>query len=154
MITWTRVGRVTRPAMRRWGPAAVAALSFALAPQGRPLVAQGQGTQLIIRNPDAVSTGPITSFVGSQPFVVEVKSPGGGPDVTVTFTTASGTTRTLTIPETGPGSGAYVSQPITADSGAQKTGAWEKHLPGNLSSDMSGRERSAAKPLPRDLAAS
>jgi hypothetical protein len=93
---------------------------------------------LVVRRPDSVYTGPIDSFLRTDPFQIEVKSPGSGPTITIDFSTGQGVHQTLTLVETGPGSGIYLSQVITPKDGAQKTGEIEKRLPGNLSQAMKG----------------
>ena len=92
---------------------------------------------IIIRRPDSAYNKSPDAMVKDDAFQVQVNAPGAGHSITVTFSTASGTTRTLDIPETSPGSGSYLSQPITVAGGAQKTGKGSL-LPGNLSRAMNG----------------
>src|SRR5438105_772184 len=103
-----------------------------------PPPAQAASPELIVRRPDVPYTKPINSFVKNEPFIVEVRGRGLGPTATVTLADDAGTTRTLEIPETAPGSGSYLSQPITVEGGAPKTEGLGKHVGGNLGRAMDG----------------
>jgi hypothetical protein len=64
-------------------------------------------------------TGPIDSLLQDEPFQINVIAPGSGPRLNITFLIGNDT-RTLTLEESGPGTGSYLSQPITAKSGGFK----------------------------------
>jgi hypothetical protein len=98
--------------------------------------AQTKPPEVILRRPDSVYTEPIHSFAKNEPFVIEVKGAKGS-SIDVTVTADDGTARTLTIQETGPGSGSYISQPVTVEGGAQRAGNG-RYAPAGLSRQMDG----------------
>jgi len=107
-----------------------------------PAQAQTAAPVIIVRNADPANTTKIgSSILEDQPIVVEVRgAPGGGAppsSITVTVTTTSGASQDLTISESSPGSGTYLSVPLTLRDGGVRTDAL-RFAPGSLSKAMKG----------------
>ena len=128
-------------------PATPGAVTAAAPPKAVPAKAATPARAIRVRRPDQVYTGPVDSFLQGDAFQVEVYSPGSGPAIEIEFLTGDGEKRTLTLYETGPGTGTYLSQPITAADGAQKTGSVGKRLPGGLSRAMDGFGAEDGEPI-------